>query len=315
MRYWWVNHKQTMRQEVNGCYLWSPQREARGVRSQFYDNMRIAGPGDPVLSFSGGLIRHAGIVQDFASPAPKPDDFDSIGPHWGEEGWLLPVAWQTLVTPIRPKERISEFGALLPQKYSPIHPVSGNGNQKAYLAEINQQVFELLTGLSNFGGLPTPEGVQTESVALTRVEDALQLQVGQDAALDSTTKQQIIMARHGQGLFRERVFGLERSCRLTNIENPRLLVASHIKPWRVCSTAAERLDGANGLLLTPHVDRLFDRGLISFGEQGNVLISPRLDRRDLERLGLIEACARGCAPFAGRQAAYLAFHRDKVFLP
>ena len=40
MRFWWVNHKQTARQELTGGYLWSPKTEARGTRSQFYDNMR-----------------------------------------------------------------------------------------------------------------------------------------------------------------------------------------------------------------------------------------------------------------------------------
>jgi hypothetical protein len=49
------------------------------------------------------------------------------------------------------------------------------------------------------------------------------------------------------------------------------------KPWRVCATATERLDGANGLLLAPHVDRLFDRGLIAFEASGRVLVSSRLD--------------------------------------
>jgi hypothetical protein len=37
MRFWWVNHKQTARQELSGGYLWSPKTEARGTRSQFYD--------------------------------------------------------------------------------------------------------------------------------------------------------------------------------------------------------------------------------------------------------------------------------------
>ncbi|WP_197086911.1 hypothetical protein [Bradyrhizobium sp. LTSPM299] len=57
VKYWWVNHKQTMRQEIGGGYLWSPKEEANGSRSQFYDNMRIAAPGDPVLSYAGGSLR------------------------------------------------------------------------------------------------------------------------------------------------------------------------------------------------------------------------------------------------------------------
>lgn len=315
MQYWWVNHKKTARQELDGGYLWSPLREANGARSQFYENMRIVEPGDAVLSFSGGLIRHVGLVLDFASPAPKPDSFGTTGEYWDSNGWLLPVEWKPLTTPVRPKDRIVEFGPMLPRKYSPIHPVTGNGNQKAYLAEIGRPVFELLTGLVDFENTLAPMTHRAVASGLTLIDDAIETQIIQDPALDSTTKQQLILARNGQGLFRTRILEFEKACRLTNVETPRLLIASHIKPWRVCNTAAERLDGANGLFLAPHVDHLFDRGLIGFGDNGDVLTSSRLDHLDLKRLGLLEACAKGCAPFQERQITYLAFHREKVFLP
>jgi putative restriction endonuclease len=203
----------------------------------------------------------------------------------------------------------------LPQKYSPIHSVSGNGNQKAYLAEIGRPVFELLTGFTDFDGAIVSTAFGAGDPALAKMDDVVQTLIINDSGLDSTTKQQLVLARHGQGLFRTRVLKYENACRLTKVANPRLLVASHIKPWRVCSTAGERLDGANGLLLAPHVDRLFDRGLIGFGDAGEVLVSPRLDHLDLARLGLRDACAKGCGPFHERQAAYLAFHRATVLLP
>jgi len=44
----------------------------------------------------------------------------------------------------------------------------------------------------------------------------------------------------------------------------------------------QRLDGANGLLLTAELDALFDRGLISFDDSGGMLVSaqmPDTDRR------------------------------------
>lgn len=313
MRYWWVNHKQTSRQELGGGYLWSPVREASGARSQFYDNMRIAAPGDAVLSFSGGIIRHLGRVADFASPAPKPDSFGAVGDHWSDSGWLLPVAWEELPAAISPKQIIGELAPLLPAKYSPIHPESGNGNQKAYLAEISAALFEKLTG-QRLAEAPQSALQASTTKALVSIEESIATQVLQDPGLDATTKQQVVLARNGQGLFRSRVFELEQSCRLTRVSTPALLIASHIKPWRSCSTAAERLDGANGLLLAPHVDRLFDKGFISFTNEGQVLISPKLDSNDLARLGLQDACKKGCDAFSGQQAPYLKFHRDIVFL-
>ena len=314
MRYWWVNHKQTSKQELAGGYLWSPVRESKGARSQFYDNMRVAEPGDAVLSFSGGVIRHRGRIVDFASAAPKPDSFGAVGEYWSDSGWLLPVAWAELSTPINPKARIGDLAPLLPQKYSPIHPVSGNGNQKAYLAEISSDLFEALTGQT----LATSEQGPFEppiNTALTGIDRAIEAKVLQDPGLDSTTKQQVVLARTGQGLFRTRVFALEKACRLTQVSTPSLLIASHIMPWRSCQTSAERLDGANGLMLAPHVDRLFDRGFITFTDQGQVRISPRLDLKDLLKLGLEEACTRGCAIFSDHQARYLKFHRENVYLP
>ena len=134
-----------------------------------------------------------------------------------------------------------------------------------------------------------------------------------DAALTASVRDRQVKARRGQRLFRFRVFQIETACRLTGIANPDLLIASHIKPWRLCETTHERLDGANGLLLTPHVDRLFDRGLISFSDAGEVLRSAGLARDDLSRLGLDLACRRNVGPFSPQQQAYLGYHREVVF--
>lgn len=48
MKYWWVNQNKTFAQEVRG-FLWSPKTNAIGARSQFYENMNLALPGDLVF--------------------------------------------------------------------------------------------------------------------------------------------------------------------------------------------------------------------------------------------------------------------------
>ncbi len=63
------------------------------MRSRFYDNMRVAGPGDIVLSYAAGQIGRGGIVTDFAMSAPKPSEYGSAGAYWSAFGWLLPVDW------------------------------------------------------------------------------------------------------------------------------------------------------------------------------------------------------------------------------
>jgi putative restriction endonuclease len=79
---------------------------------------------------------------------------------------------------------------------------------------------------------------------------------------------------------------IESSCRITKVENPVHLRASHCKPWRD-STKQERLDGENGLLLTPSIDHLFDRGFISFEDKGRLIISPVAHLPSLRKVGVM----------------------------
>jgi len=322
-RHWWVNHKQTVRQEVDGQYLWSPKTEAGGARSQFYDNMRLAAPGDIVLSYANQRVAYVGRVADFAFTAPKPTEYGVTGGYWSQFGWRLPVFWTPLSPPVSPKAMIGEIGPLLPTRYSPIHPVTGHGNQKAYLAEIPQEVAHLILNATVFDATALRNGggnallFEAERQIL---DDAIERTLAADPGLDATTKLRLVQSRRGQGLFRDRVSAVEPKCRLTGVTNPLLLIASHIKPWRLCQTAQERLDGMNGLMLTPDADRLFDRGFVSFQDDGRPLVSSRVDADDLRRLGLESLLAETPAsnwvpgPFHPNQAAYVDFHRREVFL-
>jgi hypothetical protein len=327
-RYWWVNHKQTWRQEIDGQYLWSPKTKSNGAPSEFYDNMRRTTPGDRVLSYAGGQIRYVGRIAEFAFTAPKPEEFGTVGANWGQDGWLLPVYWTRLIPPIRPKDLIDLLRPLLPVRYSPIRPATGDGNQGAYLAEISEPLFDAIVRNASYDRALLATGgsnsLNYESV-VEAVEDAIERHIEADLTLDDTVRKSLIAARRGQGVFRSNIERLERACRLTGITNPSLLKASHIKPWRACETAHERLDGMNGLLLTPDADHLFDRGFISFGDEGEVLVSTRADREDLRRLGfdqlVFDATGFEEAPadwrtrnFRPEQRPYLAYHRREVFL-
>ena len=99
----------------------------------------------------------------------------------------------------------------------------------------------------------------------------------------------------------------------TEDENPVHLIASHCKPWRD-STNEERLDGENGLLLTPSIDHLFDRGFIGFENDGNLIISPVAHRPSLQRLGIDTMRVVNVGGFTSGQKQFLDFHRDAVLL-
>ena len=61
----------------------------------------------------------------------------------------------------------------------------------------------------------------------------------------------------------------------SRVSEPRHLTASHIKPWRD-AWDTKRLDGANGLLLSPHIDHLFDEGCIIFSPSQELVIVPKV---------------------------------------
>jgi hypothetical protein len=115
----------------------------------------------------------------------------------------------------------------------------------------------------------------------------------------------------GQGLFRDNVRAVERACRITHVERMEHLVASHVQPWRDSSNE-QRLDGENGLLLTPTVDHLFDKGFISFEDSGQLIVSPVADQRSLNRMGVDTERRVNVGAFSEGQRRYLDFHRENV---
>ncbi len=94
-------------------------------------------------------------------------------------------------------------------------------------------------------------------------------------ALPATTEaERLVIQRIGQDVFRDGLLDLwEGHCAVTALTVPELLRASHIKPWADCETDAERLDVYNGILLAPHLDVAFDRGIVTFDDAGVLIVS------------------------------------------
>jgi hypothetical protein len=108
------------------------------------------------------------------------------------------------------------------------------------------------------------------------LEEFKGLQQVENLPITATEKERMVKARIGQGKFKKLLIERECKCALCGVTDPRVLIASHIKPWSV-STNEERLDENNGLLLCPNHDALFDKHLISFDLQGKIVISQTLD--------------------------------------
>jgi len=129
--------------------------------------------------------------------------------------------------------------------------------------------------------------------------------------VEKTTKEALVEARVGQGRFRAALLTIWNGrCAVTGCNVSDAIRASHIKPWRM-STDNERLDPMNGLPLVATFDALFDAGLISFAESGEMLVSNHLPASEQVILGVVGK--RLVTQPAARTAEYLSYHRAEVF--
>lgn len=148
---------------------------------------------------------------------------------------------------------------------------------------------------------------------IAKLEDSIEDSLNQDTTIDTTEKISVVNARRGQGKFKSNVLLRMPKCPFTNITESFLLIASHIKPWALCDNNFERLDGANGLTLTPTYDKLFDLGYISFSNTGELLISSLLDEHTIISLNLIAGHVYDICNINGSRNKYLEFHRNNIF--
>jgi len=321
INYWWVNQNQTFDQEVSGGYLWSPKKKANGHRNPFYEFMRAAKPGDIVFCFSDTRIKAIGRISSTSYGFPKPEEFGKVGSNWSDFGWRVDVKYSTLKQTPRPSEHMGAIKKFLPSIYSPLQ-ANGRGNQSVYLTTVSPGLAGILFSLvgqeaDNFLKPefvvkdPVAEFLELEVEGITLLEDRMVKSL--TVSLDETERESVIMARRGQGKFRANLARVERQCRVTEVLNPQHLVASHIKPWRYCDDSSERLSENNGLMLTPSIDQLFDRGFISFEDTGDLIISPIADTKALKSMGVEEGRFLQ-KNFNGDQRHFLDYHRADVFL-
>lgn len=142
-------------------------------------------------------------------------------------------------------------------------------------------------------------------------ESSILSELDEDNSISTTERIQIAKARIGQGKFRRLLISEGAFCPFTHITDPNLLIASHIKPWKNANNR-ERLNPKNGLLLTPTYDKLFDKGFISFTENKELIVSNKLDRANIPKLGLEPNNIVSSLNVEGREQ-YFAYHRREVF--
>ena len=141
-----------------------------------------------------------------------------------------------------------------------------------------------------------------------------QLEIDEDGGsidLPETERLALRNSRIGQGRYRYDLIELWGACSITNVQDPAVLIASHIKGWKA-SDNRERLDKYNGFLLVPNLDRLFDIGFITFRDDGRIILSSKISKETLKALGVDESLRlRKIHP---ENVDYLRWHRKYRFL-
>jgi 5-methylcytosine-specific restriction protein A len=103
---------------------------------------------------------------------------------------------------------------------------------------------------------------------------------------NETERKGLVTSRVGQGAYRKRIIHRwEYQCAVTGFDKLNLLIASHIVPW-ADSNDNERLDVHNGILLSPTYDALFDRHLITFENNGKIILSNSIETQAFRKIAV-----------------------------
>jgi putative restriction endonuclease len=305
VKYWWVSQNKTFKHEFYGGYMWSPKQNNNGARNQYYENMRLVQPGDVVFSYAKSQIQGVGVATSQAMTSPKPSEFGTAGDDWDSTGWHVQVSFAPLLAPFDVKNHMNQLVDVLPSIHGPLQP-NGRANQRylTVVPDLMAKRLVMLLGEDFHNTFLLAGGNLAENDAQANL---MEQELEQRLDLKLLEKHQLIKARRGQGIFKTNVRLIEKECRVTKLALHQHLIASHIKPW-ADSDDREKLDGNNGLLLSPHVDHLFDRGYMSMKNNGEVIWSQKLQYRVLSSWRLDFDINVGS--FNSEQKRYLEFHRD-----
>lgn len=149
-----------------------------------------------------------------------------------------------------------------------------------------------------------------KSISLDELSEQEKIETSEK--ISDKKKVQLIQARIGQGEYRKKLLEDCMFCPITDVNDERLLVASHIKPWAKCDDK-EKIDPNNGFMFTPTYDKLFDRGFISFDNDKKMLVSPWISPMNQKRLNIYEGKKIEKLQLNEKRKQYLEYHRENIF--
>lgn len=133
-----------------------------------------------------------------------------------------------------------------------------------------------------------------------------------ESSISKNEKEILIQARKGQGKYRQKLLEECPYCPISMINDERLLIASHIKPWAK-SDDKEKIDPKNGFMLSPNYDCLFDNGFMTFESDKTIIVSPWISPMNQKRLGIYTGMKVSKLPLDDEREKYMIYHRENVY--
>jgi hypothetical protein len=303
LNFFWVNIGKSHKEAIEGHFLWAPIHSEKpktdgGVRTTYFshwNSVATVRAGDIIFCNVDRKIAYVAIAKLDAYEAAPPSTRTFT--EWDPNGRRVDVEFIPLEPPISIEGYILDsFKDRYNDRCTPRVVTKTGTIFQGYMASLPTDAGIDLLRLA---------GDQEEAIATTSLNLSAPT-MSQRRSTSPTTKQALREARIGQGRFRRDLLTLWQRCPITGITNPDLLIASHVKPWSI-SSDEEKLDPYNGFLFAVHIDRLFDKGLISFDGEGHILISQHLSERDALALNIHHGIN---LPLRQEHQKYLEAHRN-----
>ena len=299
VNFYWVNIGTSFKEVAEFKFLWAPKNTLNQKGQSIIDAGWKAVPnvkkGDIIFcNYQGSLIHVSVATKDaYESERPENRSFD----QWKKDGYKIDIDLHTLACPIANSDFKDEFIPMFNDKCVPKLFAQNKSVSQKYMVKLPAAAGVFLLGLVGDDALNIQDSIASNSARGSN-----------QTAPEGYDKEVTAKARVGQGKFRQDVMALwSDTCAVTGLDIKMLLTASHILPWQL-SNPHQKVDKFNGLALSPNIDKLFDKGFISFDDKGKILVKSSLSADTLKAVGVDRQMA--IKNLTKEHLAYLREHRE-----
>ncbi len=280
MNFYWVNIGTSKNIVKEHGFLWAPQKviKENGTKAKNagWEQVKSIVKGDVIFCYFDKRIHYIAVAtkDSYVSSRPSFDEFKAWAQNATDDGTRVDIDVQILENSLDSEQFKEEVIDYYNEQCTPVLFTKKKSINQQYMISLSKSVGILI--LNSIGD----ESIRTQEIITKNNSTSKNKKKPK-----KTTKETLIQARVGHGAFRDELLEYWKSCPVTDVNDSALLIASHILPWHVANDD-EKLDKFNGILLSPSVDKLFDRGYISFDDQGKLLTHKKLNIKNLDKLGI-----------------------------